>query len=73
MEGAVGVQAGIPPEHCARSGSVSRGWRMHVQENLVHIQEKVPSREEFPLPTLGPKLEALREEVRIGRGFQLLR
>ncbi len=46
---------------------------MRVQGNLVHIQEKVPSREEFPLPTLGPKLEALREEVRIGRGFQLLR
>lgn len=44
-----------------------------MQGNLVHIQERVPSREEFPLPTLGPKLEALREEVRIGRGFQLLR
>jgi hypothetical protein len=44
-----------------------------AQGNLVHIQEKVPTREQFPLPTLGPKLEAFREEVRIGRGFQLLR
>ena len=39
----------------------------------MHIQEKVPSREQFLLPTLGPKLEALREEVCIGRGFQILR
>ena len=44
-----------------------------VQGNLVHIQEAVPSREDFLLPTLGPKLEKLGEEVRIGRGFQLLR
>lgn len=45
-----------------------------MQGNLVKdIQEKVPTREAFPLPTLGPKLEAFREEVRIGRGFQLLR
>ncbi len=43
------------------------------QGNLVHIQEKVPGREQFELPSLGPKLEALREEVRIGRGFQILR
>ena len=40
---------------------------------MVHIQEAVPGRKDFPLPTLGPKLEQLREEVRIGRGFQLLR
>ena len=44
-----------------------------MQGNLVHIQEAVPSREHFLLPTLGPKLEKLGEEVRIGRGFQLLR
>ncbi|KAK9919027.1 hypothetical protein WJX75_008803 [Coccomyxa subellipsoidea] len=46
---------------------------LRIEGNLVHIQERVPSRDEFPLPTLGPKLEVLREEVRIGRGFQLLR
>ena len=48
-------------------------WFVLRQGNLVHIQEKVPSREHFALPSLGPKLEALREEVRIGRGFQILR
>ena len=39
----------------------------------MHIQEAVPTREAFPLPTFGTKLEQLREEVRIGRGFQVLR
>ena len=28
---------------------------------------------DFPLPTLGAKLTAMREEVRTGRGFQLIR
>ena len=28
---------------------------------------------DFPLAMLGPKLVAMREEVRIGRGFQLIR
>ncbi|CAK0785174.1 hypothetical protein CVIRNUC_008380 [Coccomyxa viridis] len=46
---------------------------LRIEGNLVHIQEAVPGRKDFPLPTLGPKLEQLREEVRIGRGFQLLR
>ena len=31
------------------------------------------TREDFLLPTLGAKLEAFREEVRTGRGFQLFR
>ncbi|CAL8468861.1 g8402 [Coccomyxa elongata] len=31
------------------------------------------AKEDFPLPTLGPKLVAFREEVRTGRGFQLFR
>lgn len=44
-----------------------------MQGNLVHIQEAVPTREDFLLPTLGPKLEKLGEEVCVGRGFQLLR
>ena len=30
-------------------------------------------RDDFPLPTLGPRLEALREELLHGRGFALLR
>ena len=62
-----------------RLSSSTRGWQYAsnlvsaLQGNLVHIQEAVPGRKDFPLPTLGPKLEQLREEVRIGRGFQLLR
>ena len=28
---------------------------------------------DFPLPKLGPRLEAIKEEVQNGRGFQLLR
>jgi hypothetical protein len=38
--------------------------------------EKAPhsvTREAFPLPTLGPLLEAVREEVRAGRGFAVIR
>ena len=31
------------------------------------------TKEAFPLPTLGPLLEAVREEVRAGRGFALIR
>lgn len=31
------------------------------------------TKEEFSLPTLGPKLVELLEEVRVGRGFQLIR
>ena len=48
-------------------------WGCGQGNLVVDIQEKVPSREHFLLPNLGPKLEALREEVRIGRGFQILR
>ena len=31
------------------------------------------SREEFPLPSLGPKLESFRDEVVLGRGFYLIK
>jgi hypothetical protein len=31
------------------------------------------TKEDFPLPTLGPVLEAIREEVVWGRGFALIR
>jgi hypothetical protein len=30
-------------------------------------------KEDVPLPTLGPKLEAIRDEVVLGKGFHLLR
>lgn len=44
-----------------------------VQGNLLHLQETVKSTDQFPLPALGPKLQAFRDEVVAGRGFQLLR
>ena len=31
------------------------------------------TREQFPLPTVGPKLLAVREELLRGRGFQLIK
>lgn len=40
---------------------------------MLHIQEKVSSTEQFPLPTLGKKLQAFRDEVVSGRGFFLIR
>ena len=43
------------------------------QDNHLHIQEVCPTREQFPLPTLGPKLEAAMVEVQTGRGFYFLR
>ena len=44
-----------------------------VQGNLLHLQETVKSTKQFPLPNLGPKLRAWRDEVVSGRGFQLIR
>ena len=78
MQPALPQNVGQLLSECAWQGgshvsSDGQTFRMWLQGNLVHIQERVGSREAFPLPTLGPKLEACREEVRIGRGFQLLR
>ena len=39
----------------------------------MDIKDSVPTAAEFPLPTLGPKLKDLLEEVKTGRGFQLIR
>ena len=44
-----------------------------LQGNLLHIQERVDSTEQFPLPSLGKKLQAFREDVVRGRGFFLIR
>ena len=43
------------------------------QGNYLHIQDVVPSRAEFPLPTLGARLDAMLDEVIAGRGFAILR
>jgi hypothetical protein len=42
-------------------------------KNRNRIELAVSSREDFPLPTLGPKLLALAEEAKNERGFALIR
>eukprot|EP00884_Botryococcus_braunii_P007135 jgi/Botrbrau1/16422/Bobra.0142s0021.1 len=37
------------------------------------LDVKDVTKDDFPLPTLGPKLEGFREEARAGRGFVLIR
>ncbi|KAK9862136.1 hypothetical protein WJX84_008907 [Apatococcus fuscideae] len=41
--------------------------------NLLKLHEKLIGEADFPLPKLGPKLKAMRENLRSGRGFQLIR
>lgn len=45
----------------------------HAQAAESYQGMQAVTREVFLLPMLGSKLEAFREEVRIGRGFQLFR
>ncbi|KAK9862133.1 hypothetical protein WJX84_005815 [Apatococcus fuscideae] len=47
--------------------------KLNVEGNLVQLRETVASRSDFPLPTLGQKLQAICREVTFGRGFQLIR
>ena len=35
--------------------------------------DQVLSKDEFPLPNLGPKLDAIRKDVSFGRGFSLIK
>lgn len=51
-------------ESCCRHARGSHALACHMQDI---------TKEEFPLPNLGPKLVDFREEVRTGRGFQLFR
>lgn len=44
-----------------------------MQGNLLKLHEKLIGEADFPLPKLGPKLKAMRENLRSGRGFQLIR
>lgn len=46
---------------------------VRMQGNLVQLRQSVASKADFPLPTLGPKLQAICHEVSFGRGFQLIR
>ena len=52
---------------------VSHSTAPLLQGNYLHIREALSSKADFVLPTLGPKFEAIRENVRIGRGFQLIK
>ena len=47
--------------------------RLLLQGNYLFIREVLPTKATFALPTLGPRLEAIRENVRVGRGFQLIK
>ncbi|KAK9868531.1 hypothetical protein WJX84_008784 [Apatococcus fuscideae] len=40
---------------------------------LLLLHAKLVTETDFPLPKLGPKLKAMRENLRSGRGFQLIR
>ena len=48
-------------------------WLVDMQGNLLLLHEKLMTEADFPLPRLGPKLKAMRENLRSGRGFQLIR
>lgn len=43
----------------------------HISKLFCLLQDV--TKQDFALPTLGPKLVQFREEVRTGRGFQLIR
>ncbi|GBF87480.1 taurine catabolism dioxygenase [Raphidocelis subcapitata] len=61
----------LTPEHVAELEAAVQG----VLRAGLDI-EKAPrsiTKDHFPLPTLGPLLEALRDEVRDGRGFAVIR
>ena len=53
--------------------AIEAAEKKKLQENKNSIERAVASREDFPLPTLGPKLAALAEEAKHGRGFVLLK
>ena len=58
---------------CWHSLTTPKHQNSHTQPKTKNKNKKTVTREQFPLPTLGPVLEAVREEVRAGRGFALLR
>ena len=47
--------------------------RLGKNENAGRIERSVASRDDFPLPSLGPKLLSLAEEAKNGRGFVLIK
>ncbi|KAK9840646.1 hypothetical protein WJX81_006750 [Elliptochloris bilobata] len=53
--------------------AVEANPKLRQEGNHLHIQEVIPTSEQFALPTLGPKLQAAMTEVLSGRGFYILR
>ena len=61
---------GLPA--CAMTGAESvEPLEAHRVRHAVSVQQITKA--EFQLPTLGPRLEAIRDEVRFGRGWALIR
>lgn len=61
----------LTPTHIAELDAAVEG----VIRSGIDIESALHkvTKEQFPLPTLGPVLEGIREEVRAGRGFALVR
>ncbi len=70
------ASAWLPATHCHVSISAYH-WDKLLKSTisspaLFHFVKEV-TRDDFPLPTLAPTLEAIRQSVLFGRGFQLIR
>ncbi|WIA23850.1 hypothetical protein OEZ85_013508 [Tetradesmus obliquus] len=60
----------LSPQHIAELDAAIAGVE---RKGVPSAQIHTVSKEDFPLPTLGPYLEAVRNEVVSGRGFALIR
>lgn len=52
-------------------GATNAKESIYAEMSSLSVQDV--TKDEFPLPKLGPKLKELLEEVRVGRGFQVIR
>ncbi|KIZ05655.1 hypothetical protein MNEG_2302 [Monoraphidium neglectum] len=61
----------LSPTHIAELDAAVQG----ILRSGIDLRSQLHkvTREQFPLPTLGPVLDGVREEVRAGRGFALIR
>ena len=57
------IATDIAELHCAAQAALDSNKPLHT----------ILSKDDFPLPTLGPKLDGLRKEASFGRGFALIR
>ena len=61
------MQYHLTPEDIAEIQAALKG----VQEKGIKIEDI--TKEDFPLPTFGPKLIFVRDEIVVGKGFHLIR